>query len=247
MGQAAEAQATGFKGLSALVSDVSADLRAGSKAVAAGMASGWPKTVGTDHWATNFLEGRPPRDPSGPMEDLGAFLGAILRTRWGIFALIGGLIWTCEAVTSKPSRPSSYTPPATSRVATPTASSLAPPGVGSSNNFPTSSLPASTPGTSAPRLYLPPAEDLSEVKPPVGEGLSLIASQVRYCVFEKVRIAKMQPLIKNKTQVVTFNRFAEDYNQRCRRFLYTPGTLGTVQRQAAERNAVLAAEARQRL
>ena len=77
--------------------------------------------------------------------------------------------------------------------------------------------------------------------------MSLGTSQVRYCVFENVRIEKMQPLIKNNTQVATFNRFVEDYNQRCGRFRYSRGTLESVQRQASERDAVLAAEARRRL
>lgn len=242
MDQATEAHASGFKGLSTLVSDVSSDLRAGSRAVAAGMASEWPKTVGSDHWATNFLEGRPPRDASGPLDELGAFLGAIVRTKWGIFALVGALVWTCDAVTSTSSRPSSYQPPAPSREVTSSPSNLPQPGGSSS-----SSTPANTTNPSQSWPYAPPAEDLSEVKPPVGEGLSLVTSQVRYCVFENVRIEKMQPLIMNNTQVARFNRFVEDYNQRCGRFRYARGTLENAQRQAAQRGAVLAAEARRRL
>lgn len=81
----------------------------------------------------------------------------------------------------------------------------------------------------------------------VGNGLKLSGAEVRYCVFEKVRLTKMRSLAKSNFQIDRFNDFVADYNARCGNFQYVPWTRDLAERQARERDAELAAEARAKL
>lgn len=218
---------TGFKGFAELVTDVSRELRGAASAAAQGTAARWPSELEDDHWAINFLEGRPPKKPvvATAVQGTAGLLGWILAQRGGFIILIGGAIWlfsTCSSFFSNSS--------------------------GSSQVSRTASAPsvAYSP-TPPPAPYVPPAEDLSESRPVQGTGMRLSSAEVRYCVFEKVRVTKMRSLASTNRQIDRFNEFVQDYNSRCGNFQYVPWTRDVAEKQARERDAELSAEARSRL
>jgi len=66
-------------------------------------------------------------------------------------------------------------------------------------------------------------------KPPVGQGLTFSTPQIRYCVYEKVRVEAMRDVIDSNFQVAIFNDYVDDYNNRCGNFKFRRGSLQAVQ------------------
>lgn len=83
-----------------------------------------------------------------------------------------------------------------------------------------------------------------EMMPPIGQGVLLNRSQVRYCIFQGERLDAMRSIAVTDYQVDRFNILIEDYNSRCSEFRYTSGVLSSVRREASERSAELIADAR---
>lgn len=82
-----------------------------------------------------------------------------------------------------------------------------------------------------------------EEMPPVGTGRSLTRNQIRYCVFQGVRLDYIRPMTTTNNQIDRFNSMVGDFNARCGNFRYTAGVLEAVEREVAGRRAALSADA----
>jgi hypothetical protein len=74
------------------------------------------------------------------------------------------------------------------------------------------------------------APSTEETAPPVGSGLQLDASQIRYCLSEKIRINAVRTLVQDEAapELTAFNAKVDDYNARCGSFQYPDGLLSQV-------------------
>ncbi len=137
------------------------------------------------------------------------------KLKWGIYASIAAVIGFF-VIAGEMDRPArrSTYQPSTPRVATPT--------------------PAAAPTQTVER----------EVLPPVGQGLTLNRSQIRYCVFQGQRLDAIRPLTSTNNQIDRFNRLIEDLNSRCSNYRYRSGALSSIQREARENASELRADAR---
>lgn len=68
-----------------------------------------------------------------------------------------------------------------------------------------------------------------EEKPPVGTGLILTISQIRFCEYERVRMETLEPLIDHWFAAQKFREQVADYNSRCSNFRYRNDALQRVQ------------------
>ena len=71
----------------------------------------------------------------------------------------------------------------------------------------------------------------AEEKPPVGTDNVLNAAQIRYCLSEKIRIEGAESVVNayKEAEVYRFNSMVDDYNSRCAEFRYIQGTLEDIQ------------------
>ena len=99
------------------------------------------------------------------------------------------------------------------------------------------------PATTAPPPPAPPREP-EEVMPPVGTGLSLSASQIRYCLSQNIRIDGAKPAVNETSQmdIGAFNAMVADYNSRCSSFRYRQGLLESVRAEVEPRRQALEAQ-----
>lgn len=137
---------------------------------------------------------------------------------------------------------SSYTPPATYAPETPAATATSD-AASAAAAAETAAADAVAAQAAAPTETASAAD---EAQPPVGDGLALEASQVRYCTFQKARLTALQALVteSNATAVDDFNSRVSDYNSRCSSFRYHAADLEAA-KAIAERDAGrFAAEAR---
>lgn len=113
--------------------------------------------------------------------------------------------------------------------------------VGEANKRPSS--PAPTP--QRPQVQSRP----EEARPPVGQGLVLSISQIRYCLAEDIRIEGAKSVLNNysNSEVDRFNAMVDDYNSRCANFRYRSGTLESARRDIQPYWSQLQAEGRSRL
>jgi hypothetical protein len=128
---------------------------------------------------------------------------------------------------------------------------LAPPAAAS----PPFALPSFAPQTFAPPLPqragsssapLPWPSTISEVKPPPGTELTLSASQILYCLAQKIRLDTMEPVVDRTSaaQVGAFNGLVEDYDQRCLSYHYRRADMEAAQRLVELTRGILANEAK---
>ncbi|SPJ27636.1 hypothetical protein [Falsiruegeria mediterranea] len=137
------------------------------------------------------------------------------KVKWGIYASIAAAIGFF-VIADEMDRPSNRSTyqPSAPRVATPT--------------------PKPAPATSA----------AVETIPPVGQGLTLNRSQIRYCVFQGQRLDIIRTLTTTDYQIDRFNALIGDFNSRCSSFRYRSGDLSAAEREARENAADLRADAR---
>ncbi|MCK0166264.1 hypothetical protein MWU52_01740 [Jannaschia sp. S6380] len=137
------------------------------------------------------------------------------KVKWGIYASIAAVIGFF-VIADEMDRPSNRSTyqPSAPRVATPT--------------------PTPAPATSA----------AVETIPPVGQGLTLNRSQIRYCVFQGQRLDIIRTLTTTDNQIDRFNALIGDFNSRCSSFRYRSGDLSAAEREARENAADLRADAR---
>lgn len=122
----------------------------------------------------------------------------------------------------------------------------------SNTSRPSSSYPSAasnSPSYSSPDVAAEPEVPAAppEVMPPVGSGKVLSTPQIRYCVFQDVRVKSAKKLVDsyNGESVDHFNSLVNDINSRCSYFQYRQGALAPVEREAAEMRAQLEEEGRQ--
>ena len=103
---------------------------------------------------------------------------------------------------------------------------------------------------SAPRVSTQtptPTQSVSsayETRPPVGKGLTLNRSQIRYCIFQEKRLDMIKTLVRTNDQIDKFNVLISDYNSRCSNFRYRQEELGAVELEARARSVILRGDAR---
>lgn len=104
-------------------------------------------------------------------------------------------------------------------------------------SYPDQDIPIEPEVTSAP----------PEVMPPVGRGIVLSTPQIRYCVFQDLRVKSAEKLVDsyNGGSVDHFNLLVNDFNSRCSYFQYREGALVPVEREAAAIQVQLEEEGRQ--
>ena len=95
----------------------------------------------------------------------------------------------------------------------------------------------------------PPSNGPAITKPPVGSNLVFTSPQIRFCVFEDIRIKGAERVVDNYDQwsVDTFNAMVEDFNSRCGSFRYRSGALAPIEREAEGFRAELENEGRARM
>lgn len=158
--------------------------------------------------------------PGGWGESLGTALANLVLTikkiiSWAFYATIVVLVgWFLIEALDDKPPSRSTYQPSTTSVATPTPT-------------PTTSTSASV-----------------ETKPPVGQGLTLNRSQIRYCVFQGQRLETIRTLTTTNYQIDRFNGLIDDFNSRCSNYSYRSGVLTSVQREAREKAVDLRADAR---
>lgn len=137
------------------------------------------------------------------------------KVKWGIYASIAAIIGFF-VIADEMDRPSNRSTyqPAAPRVETPT--------------------PTPAPAT----------RTAVETMPPVGQGLTLNRSQIRYCVFQGQRLDIIRTLTTTDYQIDRFNALIGDFNSRCSSFRYRSGDLSAAEREARENAADLRADAR---
>lgn len=148
-----------------------------------------------------------------------------VRTGWFWVIAIGGLmIWAVVANNegSKP-RTTEYRPPTSYRTTSPT----------------------STPRPVAPpRNDVPVPVDTSETMPPVGSGMSLSRSNIRYCSYQRVRLEAARPFVDTNTQGQRFNGAINDFNSRCGQYRYLQSDKDAVDMELPGKRVALEAEGR---
>jgi len=75
------------------------------------------------------------------------------------------------------------------------------------------------------RATKPTSKSFIEVKPPVGQGLSLSLNQVRYCVFQRERLVHIKTIKISSSENAKFNILINDYNSRCSNYQYRRGSI----------------------
>lgn len=99
-----------------------------------------------------------------------------------------------------------------------------------------------------PVVTPPPPSRPVEDRPPVGTGIVLSNSQIRYCLAEDIRMTAAKSVISgyNEADVDRFNGMVADYNSRCSSFKYRRGSLESVRAEVEGTRAELEAEGRGR-
>jgi hypothetical protein len=136
---------------------------------------------------------------------------------------------------------SSYSPPTYVPETSTAGTSLAPPSTEPAAPAPDAAALAAQAAADAASA----ASATDESPPPVGSGLELEASQVRYCTFEKARLTALQGMVSdtNSAAIDGFNARVNDYNARCGSFRYRPNDLDAAQAVAVRDADRITAEA----
>lgn len=105
---------------------------------------------------------------------------------------------------------------------------------------------SSSPSTTSTMPSSAPTQQVAsydEELPPVGQGRLLSTAQVRYCVFEGVRLDHLRGLVTTNLDIDKFNSRIESFNARCSNFQYRPGVLQRLETEALTRSSALRSEA----
>jgi len=151
----------------------------------------------------------------------GAGSGAGSSGKGWLLIAVGGLVllaWL--AICGNPS--SSSRPPAAYEPSAPTAT-----------NASTSEVPAPSAAV--------PSPDNEESVPPVGSGLTLDRSQIRYCLSQRIRMEAWQRRLNENPQMLVdaFNASVSYYNARCSNYRYLRNDLESVSAEVESNRAAL--------
>ncbi|MGO4389072.1 peptidoglycan-binding protein [Microvirga sp. 2YAF29] len=90
-----------------------------------------------------------------------------------------------------------------------------------------------------------PARPDTEEMPPVGDGSRLFtASQIRYCLFQQVRLETIRTELSESQDVSRFNGMIDDWNSRCSRYRYRESEMTAAQFSLSSKRSELQAEGR---
>jgi tetratricopeptide (TPR) repeat protein len=114
-------------------------------------------------------------------------------------------------------------------------------------NYPPSpaSYPTTTTGPTATArndAFVP--VDTSETMPPVGSGLSLSRSNIRYCSYQDIRLDSARVMIASEPQRMRFNAAVDDYNSRCGQYRYLQSDKNAVDAELPGKRVTLESEGR---
>jgi len=145
----------------------------------------------------------------------------ISRMFWGT-AAVGGII--LFVANQKPSATrTTYTPP--------------------SYTTPAPQSPSSPKQNPTPPPLAQP--NLAEDMPLAGDGSRVLsASQIRYCLFQDVRLDTIRPEVVENEDVDQFNAMVNDWNSRCGRYRYREGDMTSAQSALVVKRADLEADGR---
>lgn len=85
--------------------------------------------------------------------------------------------------------------------------------------------------------------ELQYTKPPVGTNNNLSVPEIRWCVYEKIRIEAMRDIINTNAGIYEFNQFVNDYNSRCGRYRYRKGSKSQAERDVEAYRSRIVSEA----
>jgi uncharacterized protein len=167
---------------------------------------------------------------------------------WAIaIALVVLFVWLVNS-TRPATTYEALAPTPTAAAATPSTSEAPAPTPNATAVPPIYEAPAPTPkATAAPALYyspppgtVPSNSSNEESVPPIGNGLTLDRSQIRYCLSEKIRVEAWQRVNQNsEASVDAFNAAVEDYNARCSNFRYYTTDFESVRSEVEANRAAL--------
>jgi hypothetical protein len=107
---------------------------------------------------------------------------------------------------------------------------------------------APAPEVSMPAARIPKATRLPvvEEKPPAGEGQLLTASQLRYCLSEKIRLDGINGIVNRGAtlEIERFNARVDDYNGRCGKFKYRREAMDSLRAEVESQRESIAESAR---
>jgi hypothetical protein len=106
----------------------------------------------------------------------------------------------------------------------------------------------SRPSAPAPSR-LDPSEFPPEERPPIGQEVLLNTNQIRYCLFEKVRLGALDDVVDkySRLEVDGYNEMVRDFNSRCGSFRYRKGAIEPVRAEVEVYRRRLEAEAHLRI
>lgn len=237
-----EPEAKGFKGLDSLVPDVEESLERAKTASVSDVRE-TPPTSSSHSDSTLDAARHSSTHTSSETGSTGARVESGPKTIVVIGAVIGGLVVLGWLSRSDNEKDRSNVPSAASR------------GDLSPAPRPRVEMPPSPPVTAprqqaaSPSATVASAARLVEEKPPAGTGLVLNSNQIRYCLFESVRLDTFKSHLNSYSQVEvdSFNEYVADYNSRCGNFRYRRGTLEPLQAEVQANRVRLIVEAAERL
>jgi len=212
--------ATGFAGLSSLLSDVdsviekakhdAAQSSSDTSSLQPTTAEGPEPEPNSEQHATAS-----PADHSSPIKQWAVGIG-----------LVVGFFWLISSVDkSSPSKPN----------------------VPSTTSYAQKPSYQQSPATTPPP---PPQSTTrrAEQRPPVGTQHVLNHDQIRYCLSEDIRLGAARTVINaySDSDINRFNSMVNDYNSRCSRFTYRRGSLESVRSDVERNRSILEAEGRRR-
>ena len=102
----------------------------------------------------------------------------------------------------------------------------------------------STPAPAPAYQSAPQQGTHTEESPPFGNGLSLSANQIRYCLSESIRVGAWRNAVNtySSSSIAAFNAGVSDYNGRCSNFRYRRGSLENVKSEVEGRRYQLLQE-----
>ena len=88
------------------------------------------------------------------------------------------------------------------------------------------------------------SDDIGEDRPAIGTNLNFSRANIRYCLFQDVRLQALRSLVVQEADITAFNALVDDWNSRCSKYLYRPSDKTAVDLEIDARRASLEAEGR---
>jgi hypothetical protein len=236
-GQDDKPTAVGFAGLSSLVSDVDgliAKVTTRANAQSAGKRADIAATANRPGLEGQGFAGRAQRAAGSPRRTIRWLLGTAA-------AVI--VLWLIVIASDQSSSkvPSAGPPVPTGGTGLTVASPQ--PGAAVSSSQPGEAAGIVVPSaTGSQEVSQAPPDPSSEQVPPVGTGIALSASQVRYCLAEKIRLEAARDIVEAESVVDQFNAMVDDYNGRCGNYRYSAEVFESLQQSVEANKATLQAE-----